>query len=81
MFYQANSYDDLFYGKDFLKRLQKLFPNTVFALKCDDSSNYVLEDGEWLYDDQELPILESLTDNQLKTFMEYGIIYFGNRDC
>ena len=80
MYYQANSYLDEDSGGRFIKRLQKLFPNAVFALKCDDSSNYILEDGEWLYDNEELITLESMTDSQLKAFMEYGVIYFGDRD-
>jgi hypothetical protein len=46
MYYQANSYLDDDNGSSFIKRLQRLFPNTIFALKCDDSSHYVLEDGE-----------------------------------
>ena len=84
MYYQSNYSDymssDYDNGSSFIKRLQKLFPNTVFALKCDDSSHYVLEDGEYLFDEDEVVKLESLTDNQLKTFMEYGTIYFGSRD-
>ena len=67
-------------GKEFLQRLQKLFPNTIFVLKCDDSSNYVLEDGEYLFDSDEIVKLEVLSDTQLKAFMEYGTIYFGSRD-
>lgn len=77
MYYQSYYCDG---GKEFLQRLQKLFPNTIFVLKCDDSGNYVLEDGEYLFDEDEVVKLESLTDNQLKAFMEYGTIYFGNRD-
>jgi hypothetical protein len=77
MYYQS-WYDDN--GKEFLQKLQKLFPNTIFVLKCDDSGNYILEDGEYLFDEDEVVKLESLTDNQLKAFMEYGTIYFGNRD-
>jgi hypothetical protein len=67
-------------GKEFLQRLQKLFPNTLFVLKCDDSGNYVLEDGEYLFDEDEAVKLEALSDTQLKAFMEYGTIYFGSRD-
>lgn len=77
MYYQSYYCDG---GKEFLQRLQKLFPNTIFVLKCDDSGNYVLEDGEYLFDEDEVVKLESLTDNQLKAFMEYGTIYFGSRD-
>ena len=77
MYYQS-WYDDN--GKEFLQRLQKLFPNTLFVLKCDDSSNYILEDGEYLFDSDEIVKLEALSDTQLKAFMEYGTIYFGNRD-
>lgn len=84
MYYQANSSDYMSWGQDngsaFLKRLQALFPNTVFALKCDEESSYILEDGEWLYDEEELPVLNNMTDDQLKAFMEYGVIYFGDRD-
>lgn len=84
MYYQANSSDYMGWGQDngsaFLKRLQALFPNTVFALKCDEESSYILEDGEWLYDEEELPVLNNMTDYQLKAFMEYGVIYFGDRD-
>ena len=77
MYYQS-WYDDN--GKEFLQRLQKLFPNTIFVLKFDDSSSYILEDGEYLFDEDETVKLEALSDNQLKAFMEYGIIYFGSRD-
>lgn len=77
MYYQS-WYDDN--GKEFLQRLQKLFPNTIFVLKFDDSSSYILEDGEYLFDEDEAVKLEALSDNQLKAFMEYGIIYFGSRD-
>ena len=35
---------------------------------------------EYLFDEDEVVELESLTDNQLKAFMEYGTIYFGSRD-
>ena len=77
MYYQS-WYDDN--GKEFLQRLQKLFPNTLFVLKCDDSSNYILEDGEYLFDEDEIVKLEALSDTQLKAFMEYGTIYFGSRD-
>ena len=84
MYYQANSSDYMGWGQDngstFLIRLQALFPNTVFALKCDEESSYILEDGEWLYDEEELPVLNNMTDYQLKAFMEYGVIYFGDRD-
>ena len=83
MYYQANYSDYMSLGDnggEFLQRLQKLFPNAVFALKCDDLNHYILEDGEYLYDYKELSNLDSLTDDQLKTFMEYGIIYFGDRD-
>jgi hypothetical protein len=87
MYYQSN-YSDYFAsdwdnGSSFIKRLQKIFPNTVFALKCDESSHYVLEDGEYLFDEGrygELHLLTALTDIQLKEFMEYGVIYFGDRD-
>jgi hypothetical protein len=78
--YMSNEWDC---GSSFIKRLQKLFPNAVFALKCDDSSHYVLEDGEYLLDEGkygELHILNAMTDTQLKEFMEYGVIYFGDRD-
>ena len=77
MYYQS-WYDDN--GKEFLQKLQKLFPNTIFVLKCDDSSNYILEDGEYLFDEDEIVKLEALSDTQLKAFMEYGTIYFGSRD-
>lgn len=77
MYYQS-WYDDN--GKEFLQKLQKLFPNAIFVLKCDDSSNYILEDGEYLFDSDEIVKLEALSDTQLKAFMEYGTIYFGNRD-
>ena len=86
MYYQTNYYDYMSAGdagSEFIKRLQKLFPNTVFALKCDDSSHYVLEDGEYLLDPSEFGsanLLAALTDDQLKAFMEYGVIYFGDRD-
>ena len=52
-------------------------------MKCDDSSHYVLEDGEYLLEDGdygELHLLQAMTDTQLKEFMEYGVIYFGDRD-
>ena len=78
--YMSNDYDN---GSSFIKRLQKIFPNTVFALKCDESSHYVLEDGEYLLEDDEygeLHLLNAMTDTQLKEFMEYGVIYFGDRD-
>lgn len=77
MYYQS-WYDNN--GKEFLQRLQKLFPNTIFVLKCDNSSDYILEDGEYLFDEDEAVKLEALSDTQLKAFMEYGTIYFGNRD-
>lgn len=77
MYYQSYYCDG---GKEFLQRLQKLFPNTIFVLKCDDSSDYILEDGEYLFDEDEVVKLEALSDTQLKAFMEYGTIYFGNRD-
>ena len=77
MYYQSYYCDG---GNEFLQKLQKLFPNTIFVLKCDGSSNYVLEDGDYLFDEDEIVKLESLTDNQLKAFMEYGTIYFGSRD-
>lgn len=87
MYYQTNYSDYMSYdydnGSSFIKRLQKLFPNTIFALKCDESGHYILEDGEYLLEDSEyggLHLLNAMTDNQLKEFMEYGIIYFGNRD-
>ena len=83
LYYQANYSDYMSYGDiggEFLQRLQVLFPNTVFALKCDESNRYILEDGEYLYDYERLSALDSLTDTQLKIFMEYGIIYFGDRN-
>ena len=86
VYYQANYSDYMSsgdIGSEFLQRLQKLFPNTVFALKCDDSNRYILEDGEYLFDTSdygEAKSLMALTDDQLKTFMEYGVIYFGDRN-
>ena len=88
MYYQSNY--DCYMDRDnsdtkFMKRLQKLFPNTVFALRCDDNSRYILEDGEYFLDNgcdgtSECDKLMALDDHDFKLFMEYGVIYFGNRD-
>lgn len=88
MYYQSNHgcyMDSDNSDTKFMKRLQRLFPNTIFALKCDDNSSYILEDGEWFLDtgfddESECDHLMALDDHNFKLFMEYGVIYFGSRD-
>lgn len=88
MYYQSNYDCYMASGNldtEFMKRLQKLFPNTIFALRCTDNSKYILEDGEYFFDmpldyAPECDNLMKLNDNDFKLFMEYGIIYFGSRD-
>lgn len=65
---------------DFMRLAMKVFPNVRFVFSLD--YDYVLEDGEYLFDDYygEAEVEPLLNEDTFKKFMLYGTIYFGNRD-
>lgn len=66
---------------EFMSLLQKIFPNTIFCLDFD--SQYVLEDGEWFFQEgwkEPMECIKLMEEYPLQRFMIYGTIYYFNRD-
>lgn len=69
--------DESFTRNDFMKLVQKVVPNAVYARQFTDASKYVFEDAEWLYSDWKH---KNWGEEELRDWLLYGTLYFGNRD-
>lgn len=82
MFYQTN-YDELNEGRPLMNRLQKLFPNAIFQLRLEEDQYYLLDDGQYLFEEGDYGDMDKfmqLSDIELKEFFQYGAIYYGDRN-